>query len=125
MNQPGMKLSYVRGDKMVQDTIKKIERMIRSNKAIDQRNKTQLLSLLGKLKPEIEKLSNIQEEHAESIAGFIERSTHEALRREKNPTLLKLAMDGLSASVKGFEASHPKLVENVNYIMTELANMGI
>jgi hypothetical protein len=47
------------------------------------------------------------------------------MRREKNPDLLKIAVDGLSASVKGFEASHPELVENVNYIANALANMGI
>ena len=110
---------------MVQDTINKIERMIRSNKSLDKGNKTRLLKLLATLKPEIEKLSNAKAEHAESVAGFMERSTHEALRQEKNPTLLRLAIDGLSASVKGFEASHPQLVRAVNYIATELANIGI
>lgn len=110
---------------MVQNTIGKIEEMIRTNKSLDKKNKTQLLNLLATLKPEIDKLSKVQAEHAESVAGFIERSTHEALRQQKNPTLLKLATDGLLASVKGFEASHPKLVETVNYISTELANIGI
>jgi hypothetical protein len=110
---------------MVQDTINKIEEMIRSNKSLDGNNKTKLLNLLATLKPEIEKLSNVKAEHAESVAGFMERSTHEALREQKNPTLLKLAVEGLSASVKGFEASHPQLVKTVNYIATELANIGI
>jgi len=40
------------------------------------------------------KFLNGQAEHAQSVAGFIERSTHEALRQDKNPTLLKLAIDG-------------------------------
>ncbi len=110
---------------MVQDTINKIEEMVRSNRSINKQAKSRLLKLLATLKPEIEKLSNVKAEHAESVAGFMERSTHEALRHEKNPTLLKLAIDGLSASVKGFEASHPQLVETVNYITTELANIGI
>jgi hypothetical protein len=113
------------GKEMVQNTIEKIAEMIRTNKSLDEKNRAQLLNLLSTLKPEIEKLSNVQAEHAESVAGFIERSTHEALRQEKNPTLLKLSIDGLSASVKDFEASHPKLVETVNYIATELANIGI
>lgn len=110
---------------MIQNTIEKIEEMIRINKSLDENNKTQLLNLLATLKPEMEKLSKVQAEHAESVAGFIERSTHEALRQERNPTLLKLAIDGLSASVKGFEASHPQLVENVNHIANALANIGI
>ncbi len=110
---------------MVKDTIEKIEQIIRVNKSLDEKNKKQLLDLLTTLKPEIEKLSDVKAEHAESVAGFVERSTHEALRQEKNPTLLKISIDGLSASVKGFEASHPKLVENVNYIASALANLGI
>ncbi len=110
---------------MAGDTISKIEEMIRTNKSLDENNKTQLLGLVAKLKPEMEKLSSAQSEHAESVAGFMERSTHEALRQHKNPTLLKLAIDGLSASVKGFEASHPQLVEAVNYIASALANIGI
>jgi len=110
---------------MVQNTIEKIEEKIRTNSSLTQKNKTELLNLLATLKPEITKLSKAQTEHAESIAGFIERSTHEVMRREKNPTLLKIAIDGLSASVKGFEISHPQLVENVNYIANTLANMGI
>ena len=110
---------------MVQNTIEKIEEKIRANKSLNESDKTQLLALLASLKPEMAKFSNEQAEHAESVAGFIERSTHEALRQQKNPTLFKLAMDGLSASVKGFEASHPQLVENVNYIASALANIGI
>ena len=110
---------------ITQNTIENIEEMIRTNKPLNENNKTQLLNLLATLKPEIAKLSNDQAEHAESVAGFIERSTHEALRQDKNPTLLKLAIDGLSASVKGFEASHSQLVENVNNIASALANIGI
>jgi ABC-type transporter Mla subunit MlaD len=110
---------------MAQKTIEKIEEKIRTNKSLNESDKTQLLSLLAVLKPEMAKFSNDQAEHAESVAGFIERSTHEALRQDKNPTLLKLAIDGVSASVKGFEASHSQLVENVNNIANALANIGI
>ena len=110
---------------MTQNTIKKIEKKIRASKSLNEGEQTQLLKLLKTLKPEMEKLSNSQAEHAESVAGFIERSTHEALRQQKNPTLLKLAVDGLSTSVKGFEASHPQLVETVNNIASALANIGI
>jgi Domain of unknown function (DUF4404) len=110
---------------MVQNTIEKIEEKIRTNSSLTSKNKTELLDLLAKLKPEITKFSEAQSEHAESIAGFVERSAHEATRQEKNPTLLKIAVDGLSASVKGFELSHPKLVETVNYFANALANIGL
>jgi hypothetical protein len=110
---------------MVQNTIEKIEEKIRTNSSLTVKNKTELLDLIAILKPEMTKFSEAQSEHAESIAGFMERSTHEATRQEKNPTLLKIAIEGLSTSVKGFEESHPQLVENVNYIANALANMGI
>jgi hypothetical protein len=110
---------------MIQNTIEKIEEKIRTNSSLTTKNKTELLDLLAILKPEITEFSKEKTEHAESIAGFMERSTYEATRQEKNPTLLKIAIEGLSSSVKGFEESHPKLVENVNYIANALANMGI
>lgn len=110
---------------MVQDTIEKIEEKIRANNSLSAENKAELLSLLSKLKPEMKEFSISQTEHAENIAGHIERSAHEALEPQKNPTYLKSSIDALSDSVKDFEVSHPKLVETVNYIANALANMGI
>ena len=110
---------------MIGETIKKIETRIRTAGSITKENKTELLNLLAALESEIVKLSQSQSEHAESVAGFIERSTHEAIRREKNPELLRLSLAGLEASVKGFEASHPRLVADINCISTVLANMGL
>jgi hypothetical protein len=118
-------ISLSRSNKMAQNTLEKIEEKIRQNSSLTEENKTELLNLLATLKPEMAEFSKSQAEHAESIAGFIERSTHEAMRRQRNPTLLRVAIQGLSASVKGFEVSHPQLVETVNYIATVLANMGI
>jgi seryl-tRNA synthetase len=110
---------------MIGNTIDKIEARIRGGKHLAAKDQAELLRLLASLKSEITELSKTRHEEAESIAGFIERSAHEAARQTKNPELLKHSINGLSASVKGFEASHPKLVEDVNYICTVLANMGI
>jgi hypothetical protein len=110
---------------MENKTIENIEKKIRDYDVLSKEKKSELLSLLAMLKTEITEFSKSRAEHAESIAGFMERSTYEATREEKNPKLLKLAVEGLSASVKDFEESHPKLVEKVNNIATMLANMGI
>jgi hypothetical protein len=110
---------------MIEETIKKIESRIRSAEAITGKSKSELLTLVATLKSEITILSKTRAEHAESITGFIDRSTHEATRREKNPELLRLSLAGLEESVKGFEASHPQLVQQVNYVCTMLANVGI
>lgn len=110
---------------MAQSTIENIEEKIRTNNSISGKNKTELLNLLAKLKPEMAEFSKVQNENAKSIAGLIERLTHEAMQHDKNPTLLKSAFDALQTSVKDFEVSHPQLVENVNYIANALSNMGI
>jgi hypothetical protein len=110
---------------MNQNTIEKIEEKIRLYDSLNEDERAELLKLLEALKTEITVFSEKQGEHAKSIEGFISASAHEATRTTKNPTLLKLAIEGLSASVEGFEVSHPKLVENVNSIASMLANMGI
>ena len=110
---------------MIGDTIEKIEARIRNASSIKDEGKTELLALLGTLKSEITELSKIDADHAQSIASFAGVSTHEATRDVKNPELLKLAIDGLTTSVEGFEASHPKLVHIVNSICRTLANLGI
>ena len=110
---------------MIEETFNKIITRIQTTTSITGEKKAELLTLLSALESEIAALSKAQSEHAESIAGFVERSTHEATRRDKNSELLRLSLAGLTASVKSFEASHPRLVSDVNYISVVLANMGI
>jgi hypothetical protein len=110
---------------MIKDTMKKIKAKIRQESSVTNENKSELLNLLSTLESEITRLSKTDSDHAESITGFIERSTHEATRQVKKPELLKLSLAGLTESVKGFEASHPLLVADINNICTVLAKMGI
>jgi len=110
---------------MIKSTMKRIKVKIRQESSMTNKRKTELLSLISKLESEITKLSKTDSEHAQSISGFIERSAHEATRKNKNPELLKLSLAGLTTSVRGFEASHPRLVADINSICTALANMGI
>ncbi len=107
---------------MIEDTIQKIESKIHGADTITPERKTELLKLLATLKSEI---SGVSKEQAESIAGFTERSTHEAIRTEQNPELLNLSLKGMSQSVEGFEKSHPQLVQIVNSISQTLSNLGI
>src|SRR4249920_422151 len=105
--------------------MKKIKARIRNDKSISKEQQSELLRLLSVLESEITAFSKIDSEHADSIAGFVERSTHEATKKSKSPELLKLSLAGLSESAKGFEASHPGMVANINGICTVLGNMGI
>lgn len=109
----------------MKETISRLEEKISSAVSMDSASKKELLDLLTSLRSEMEELSDDRLEEAESIAGFVHLSAHEAIRETKNPKLQKLASDGLSSSVEGFEASHPKLVSIVNSISILLSNVGI
>ena len=110
---------------MIHDTIGKIQAQIQHAGALKEENKQELLGLLNTLKAEVGELSKTHGEEAQSIAGFTQVSAHEATREERDPRLLKHALDGLSSSVSGLEKSHPKLVEIVNSFCTTLSNLGI
>ena len=110
---------------IIEDTIQKIEARIQNSESISEEKRRELTDLLGKLKTEVANLSRTDAEQARSIAGFAELTAHEATRTEKNPQLLNHAVEGLSTSVKGFEESHPKLVQIVNAVSSFLSNLGI
>ncbi len=105
--------------------IDRIEAKLKAAERLDEVSKHELLGLLSVLKTEIQDMDAMQGDHAESIAGFAGAAAHEAMRTARNPALLKLAMDGLSASVKEVEAEHPQMVETVNGVCAMLANLGI
>lgn len=110
---------------MINKTLEKIEKSIKKESNLSEKDKIELMNLLASLKVEINELSKIHSEEAESIVGFIERSTQEASRKKKNQKLLSLSIEGISESVKEFEQSHPRLVETVNYISSALSNIGL
>jgi hypothetical protein len=110
---------------MIQETITQLESRIRKDMSLDEAKKADLLNLLSTLKTEASELSKTHSEETQSIAGFAAVSIHEAMRETKNPQLLKLSLEGLSASVEGFESSHPRLVGIVNSICLTLSNIGI
>jgi DNA repair exonuclease SbcCD ATPase subunit len=110
---------------MIRETLQRIQQKLERSDSINQESKRELLELLSQLQTEIEHLSATDHEHAESIAGFAQASTHEAIRKDKKPDLTELSLQGFVASVEGFETSYPRLVEIVNRISTALANLGI
>jgi len=110
---------------MIEDTIGKIEARIQGADAIKDDKRRELLQLLGTLKSEVASLSKTHGEQAQSIAGFAELSTHEAIRAEQDPRLRELSLQGLSSSVSELENSHPRLVQIVNAISHTLSNLGI
>ncbi len=110
---------------MIKNTLSEIEARIQKSGSLRKEQQAELLGLLSTLKSEIAELSKTHSDEAQSITGFTGVSTHEATRQEPNPQLLKLSLEGLSASAQGFETSHPRLVEIVNAISLMLSNSGV
>ena len=110
---------------MIEDTLANIEAAIRKIEAADPGRKSELLRLLGELKQQMRLLDKTHAENAGSVAGFADAAAHEATRQTPEPDLLKLSLDGLARSVRGFESSHPQLVETVDEICRELSSLGI
>jgi len=110
---------------MIRETIETIEDRLRGAHTVDADRRRELLELVRRLKTEVEDLSTTRAEHAESIAGFADVSSREAIREEGDPQLLQLAVQGLRRSAREFETTHPKLTETVNTICSTLSNLGI
>ena len=110
---------------MIQDRIDKIEATVTQATNLPDETREELLKLLAELKAEVAPLTATHDEDASSIAGFAETSVHEAMRTERKQEQSEAALKGLTASVQGFEASHPRLVQIVDRIATTLSNMGI
>jgi hypothetical protein len=109
---------------MIDETLAKIEARLQSAE-ISEDKRNELRELLEKLRLEVAGLSKTHSEQAESIAGFTERSAHEATRDHQNPQLLDLSLKGLTSSVEEFETTHPRLVQVVNSFSQILSNLGI
>jgi hypothetical protein len=110
---------------VIKKTMEKIRARVQHESAVSDEKKSELLGLLSSLESQVAQLSETNSEQAASIAGFVERSAHEATRRKRHPELLEISLEGLAASAKGFEASHPVLVEDINAVCNMLANIGI
>jgi len=110
---------------VIKETLSKIESAISKIQAGDGKEKAELISLLSKLKAELSALPESRIDDARSIAHFTETAAHEATRANKSLERKNLSISGIAYSVKGFEASHPQLVEITNEICMILARMGI
>ena len=110
---------------MLEERMQKIEARIQDAPGLPETERKKLLQSFATLREAVDTLTRSHEQKARSIAHFLDASTHEASRTEKQPKLLEAARDGLTASVENFERSHPKLFETVQQAAVVLANMGL
>lgn len=110
---------------MTDETLKRIEDILKNNDELTQAQKLELADLLLSLKNELKTLSGEHSESALSIVNFTQAIAHESSRKSKNPKLIQLSLDGLSSAVKEFEITHPELVVSINNFCLALSGMGI
>jgi hypothetical protein len=110
---------------MIPERIAQIEATLQSNAQIPEATRRELLDLLAGLKAEVAPLVETHGESARHIAGSADAAVQAAVRRGEEPAQADEALEGLTDSVREFEASHPHLVQLVNRFAHTLSNMGI
>jgi plasmid stability protein len=110
---------------MIPDRIAQIEATLRNAANIPDATRQELLDLLASLKAEIAPLAATHGASVEQIAGSADAAVQAAVHREEQPEEAAQAAEGLVASVRDFEASHPQLVQIVDRLAVILSNTGI
>jgi hypothetical protein len=116
---------YVVPTSMIPERIAQIEATLQNNAQIPEVTRRELLDLLAGLKAEVGPLIETHGQSAQHIVGSAEVATQTAVRRGEEPAQADEALEGLTDSVREFEASHPQLVQVVGRLAHTLSNMGI
>jgi len=99
---------------MVEDRIRNIESRVQTSENLPDPAKAELLELIAELRAE---LHGVKKEQLAQTTG----ATGDAPHGET----LDDALGGLTGTVTGLEAMHPRLSELANRIAVALSNMGI
>jgi hypothetical protein len=110
---------------MIPERIAQIEATLRNATNIPDGTRQELLDLLAGLKAEVTPLVQTHGESAQQITGSADAAVQAAVHRDEQPEQAAQAVEGLAASVRDFEASHPRLVQIVDRLAVTLSNMGI
>lgn len=108
---------------MIAERLAKLEGALRDNPNLSDGARQELLGLVSALRAEMASLADTHS--AQQIAGSAEAAVNASIQREQQRQRANQAVEGLAASVREFEASHPKLVEIVDQLTVTLSNMGI
>ncbi len=101
---------------MVEEKLKKIEEKIRQSENLPVENKAALIELLAELK------SELKENNCDVRSNLKEKITD---INHKEEGIIKSTFSELNHKIEGFEESHPRLVQLVNAICTQLSNSGL
>jgi len=110
---------------MISERLTQLESSLRDNASLPEATRQELLDLVAGLKAEVLPLVDTHGENANAIAGNAEAAVQASINRGEQPGQADQAVQGLAASVRQFEATHPRLVEVVDQLALTLSNLGI
>src|SRR4051812_38180280 len=106
---------------MIQDRIPKIEAPLANAADLPPATREELLAPLADLKTQVAPRAPTHAAEGQSIPRSADAAISRAAQTQPEPA----AIQDFRASVQGFEASHPRLVQVVDQIALALSNMGI
>lgn len=101
---------------MVEDKLKRIEERISQSENMAGENKAQVLELLKELKSEMS-------ENSENVGTELKQNISKIDSEDEG--FIKSAFSDINETINEFEESHPKLVQIINSICTQLSNSGL
>jgi hypothetical protein len=110
---------------MISERLAQIESTLRNSANIPAATRQELLELVAGLKAEMGPLAGTHGASAHAIAGNAEAAVQASVLRDEAPEQAAQAVAGLAASVRQFEATHPRLVEIVDQLALTLSNLGL
>jgi hypothetical protein len=110
---------------MISERLAKLESRLQDSATIPEATRQELLELLAGLKAEVTPLQATHGESARRITGSAEIAVEASMQRDEQPEHAAQAVQGLAASVRQFEATHPRLVAIVDELALTLSNLGI
>jgi hypothetical protein len=110
---------------MISERLARLEDTLRNDGTIPESARRDLLELLAGLKSEVAPLVESHGDTAQAIAGSAEAAVAASIQKKDDPAKAAGAVAGLAASVRTFEASHPRLVEIVDQLALTLTNLGL
>jgi hypothetical protein len=110
---------------MISERLAQLESRLQNSATIPEATRQELLGLLAGLKAEVTPLVATHGESARRITGSAEIAVEASIQRGEQPEHAAQAVQGLAASVRQFEATHPRLVAIVDELALTLSNLGI
>ncbi|MFW5740385.1 MAG: hypothetical protein ACOC1F_08460 [Myxococcota bacterium] len=110
---------------MIDETLRAIEARLRERGAMTDEHRAELLTLVGKLRLELDELAQTDPEQAMQVANLTERTARYATREPPDGQLVQQSSRSLRQAAYQLEASHPRLARLADSLVRMLADMGL